>query len=146
MGFGDLVDGTEVNMTKIRFLKFWSMAVGAMDAVTGMLLILAPELVLRLLRIESPSPDAMVYLSWVGVFVMAVGLSYGLALGGRRSRGEAVWMFTALVRILVAVFLATKITAGFMAPAWAAVAFSDGMVALVQIAILRKGWWREVPR
>jgi hypothetical protein len=146
MGFGDLVDGTEVNMTKIRFLKFWSMAVGAMDAVTGMLLILAPELVLRLLRIESPSPDSMVYLSWVGVFVMAVGLSYGLALGGRRSRGEAVWMFTALVRILVAVFLATKITAGFMPPAWAAVAFSDGMVALVQIAILRKGWWREVPR
>ena len=146
MGFGDLVDGTEDNMTKIRFLKFWSVAVGAMDAVTGMLLILVPEWVLHLLRIEPPAPEATVYLSWIGVFVMAVGLSYGLALGGRRSRGETVWMFTALVRILVAVFLAAKISAGVMAPAWAAVALSDGMVALVQIAIMRKGWWREVPR
>lgn len=133
-------------MTKIRFLKFWSVAVGSMDALTGLLLIFAPELVLKLLRIEPPSPDALVFLSWIGVFVMAVGLSYGFALGRHRGSGEAVWRFTALARILVAVFLIIQITGGRMAPAWAAVALSDGAVALVQMAILRKGWWREALR
>ena len=133
-------------MTKTRFLKFWSVAVGSMDALTGLLLIFAPAQVLRLLKIETPSPDAMVFLSWIGVFVMAVGLSYGLALGRHRAAGEAVWMFTSLVRILVAVFLIIRITQGNMASAWALVALSDGVVALVQMAILRKGWWREVVR
>jgi len=133
-------------MTKTRFLKLWSVAVGSMDALTGLLLIFAPGLVLRLLKIEAPSPDAMAFLSWIGVFVMAVGLSYGLALGKRRGAGEAVWMFTSLVRILVAVFLIIQITGENMAPVWALVAFTDGMVALVQTAILRKGWWREAVR
>lgn len=133
-------------MTKTSILKFWSVAVGSMDGVTGLLLIFTPELVLRLLRIEALSPDAMIFLSWIGVFVMAVGLSYGLALGKRRGAGEAVWMFTALVRILVAVFLVIQITIGEMAPSWALVAFSDGLVAMVQMVILRKGWWREVVR
>lgn len=133
-------------MTKTSFLKFWSIAVGSMDALTGLLLIFAPGLVLQLLKIEAPSPDAMIYLSWIGVFVMAVGLSYGFALGRHRGRGETVWMFTSLARILVTVFLVIQITMGNMAPSWVVVALSDGMVALVQMVILRKGWWREAAR
>lgn len=133
-------------MTKTKFLKFWSVAVGSMDALTGLLLIFVPDLVLRLLKIEAPSPDALVYLSWIGVFVLAVGLSYGLALGRHRGSGQAVWMFTALVRILVAVFLVIQITMESMALAWLVVAFSDGFVAMVQIVILRKSWWREAQR
>lgn len=133
-------------MTKTRFLKFWSVSVGSMDAITGLLLIFAPELVLRLLKIEAPSPDAMIFLSWIGVFVMAVGLSYGLALGRHRGAGEAVWRFTSLARILVAVFLVIQITRENMALAWLVVALSDGFVALVQVVILRKGWWREAVR
>lgn len=133
-------------MTKTRFLKLWSVMVGSMDAVTGLLLILAPALVLRLLRIEAPSPDSLVYLSWIGVFVMAVGLSYGFALGKRRVSGETVWMFTAMARIMVTVFLVIQIARGAMAPAWIVVALSDGFVALVQMTILRKGWWREGTR
>lgn len=133
-------------MTKTKFLKFWSVAVGSMDAITGLLLIFVPGLVLRLLKIEAPSPDAMVFLSWIGVFVMAVGLSYGLALGKRRGAGEAVWMFTSLARILVAVFLVSQITLANMSPAWMVVALSDGLVALVQMVILRKGWWREAQK
>ena len=89
-------------MNKIKFLKFWSVAVGSMDAVTGLLLIFVPALVLRMLGIATPSGDALVFLSWIGVFVSGVGLSYGLALG-RRSRGETVWVFTALIRAMVAV-------------------------------------------
>ena len=133
-------------MNKLTFLKFWSVAVGSMDALTGLLLIFVPDLVLRMLKIDPPSADAMVFISWIGVFVMSVGLSYGLALGGRRSRGEAVWMFTSLVRIMVAVFLTTKILGGSLQMAWMLVAAADASVALVQVVILRKGWWREGTR
>ncbi|MEY3898051.1 MAG: hypothetical protein RLZZ214_3572 [Verrucomicrobiota bacterium] len=130
-------------MKKIKFLKFWSVAVGVMDAVTGLLLIFVPALVLGMLRIERPSPEALVFLSWIGVFVCGVGLSYGLALG-KRSHGEAVWIFTALIRSLVAVFLVVRIVHGSLSPAWTAVAVSDALVAIVQIVVLRAGWWRGV--
>ncbi len=133
-------------MTKSLYLKLWSIGMGSMDALTGLLLILAPELVLRLLKIAPPSQDALVYLSWIGVFVMAVGLSYGIALGKRLQHGEAVWAFTSLVRVSVAIFLTVKICQGLLEPAWALVALSDGIVASVQIWVLRKGWWREVMR
>jgi hypothetical protein len=132
-------------MTRVTFLKFWSIGVGSMDALTGLLLILFPALVLDLLKIRHPSPDALVFLSWIGVFVMAVGLSYGLALG-KRGRGEAVWMFTSMVRILVAVFLTFRILDGSLQKQWALVALADAAVALVQMAALRAGWWKEVHR
>jgi hypothetical protein len=132
-------------MNKSNFLKFWSIAVGSMDALTGILLIFFPVLVLKMLKIEPPSADALVFLSWIGVFVMSVGLSYGLALG-KRGRAEAVWVFTSLVRIMVAVFLMVRILDGSLQKAWALVALSDASVALIQIAILRAGWWREVHR
>ena len=132
-------------MTKVKFLKFWSIAVGSMDALTGLLLIFVPGLVLQMLKIGQPSADALVFLSWIGVFVMSVGLSYGLALG-RRGRGEAAWVFTSLVRIMVAVFLTVRILDDSLPNAWALVAVADASVAMVQIAVLRAGWWREVSR
>ncbi|MEO5716655.1 MAG: hypothetical protein ABIT37_24465 [Luteolibacter sp.] len=130
---------------KVKFLRYWSIAVGAMDALTGLLLILAPGPVLRLLGIVPPPAEALVFLSWIGVFVMAVGLSYAMALG-RRGRGEAVWGFTSMVRMMVAVFLTIQILAGTLVPAWALVGAADAFVAVVQIVILRKGWWREVAK
>ena len=133
-------------MNRHRFLKLWSLAAGVMDAVTGLMLVIVPGLVLSLLRIGEPPPEAMIYLRWIGVFVMSVGLSYGIALGGCARRGETVWCFTALVRGCVAVFLMVQIAGGWMAPAWAVVAMSDGAVAVVQLAILRLGWWKEVAR
>lgn len=132
-------------MKQIQFLKGWSVAVGAMDVVTGLLLIVAPGLVLGLLGIAATSEDSLVFLSWIGVFVLAVGLSYSLALG-RCSRGETVWAFTALVRILVAVFIAIQIVEGSLLPAWAMVGISDGVVGLVQVLILQKGWWMEAQK
>ncbi len=130
-------------MNKIKFLKFWSVAVGSMDAITGLLLVFFPSFVLGLLNIDALSPDALVFLSWMGVFICGVGLSYGLALG-RRSRGETVWVFTALIRAMVAVFLTVKIMHGSLAPAWAVVGASDAFVAVVQVVILRAGWWKGV--
>lgn len=115
-----------------------------MDTVTGLLLITAPLLVLRLLGIAPLTPEALIFLNWVGVFVLAVGLSYGLVFTGR-ARGESVWIFTGMVRILVAIFLSIRVISGAMEPAWLFVAVSDGFVAAGQGAILLAGWWKEVP-
>ena len=123
----------------------WSAAVGAMDAVTGLLLVVAPAMVLKLLGITPPSPDALVFLSWMGVFVAGVGLSYGLVLGDRR-RGPTVWQFTSLVRILVGIFVLCRIADGSLVPLWAAVALTDLVVAGGQLAMLRAGWWEEARR
>lgn len=129
-------------MNKNLILKWWSVGAGGMDAVTGLLLIFAPRLVLRLLGIETLAGEALLFLSWVGVFVLAVGLSYGIALTGR-AHGEAVWMFTSLVRTLVAIFLMVQVVSGAMEPAWLLVAAGDGVVALAQGVILLAGWWKE---
>jgi hypothetical protein len=139
-----MVDPILKIMKKITILKWWSVGTGAMDAVTGLLLIVAPLLVLRLLGIAPLANESLVFLSWVGVFVMAVGLSYGLALTGR-ARGEVVWMFTGLVRAMVAAYLTIKVLCGALEPAWLLVAAGDGIVAVAQGAILRAGWWKEDP-
>jgi hypothetical protein len=130
-------------MNRIGFLKLWSVMVGGMDAVTGLLLILIPSMVLRLLGVAPPSTDALLFLSWIGVFVMAVGLSYAMALGNR-CRGETVWAFTAMVRIMVAAFIVSRIVGGSMPPQWVLVAVSDGVVGIAQLVLIRAGWWREV--
>ena len=132
-------------MTKTTFLKLWSLAMGSMDALTGILLVFFPSLVLDLLRIPPPSPDALVFISWIGVFVMSVGLSYGLALG-ESGHGRTVWIITSLVRYMVAAFITFRIINGSLHQAWALVALADGAVAMVQTAVLRAGWWREVSR
>ena len=129
-------------MNKRKFLMAWSLAVGVMDAGTGVLLVIAPGFVTGLLGIAEPASDASVFLSWMGVFITGVGLSYALALGGRRE-GIAVWKITSLIRLMVAAFVSWKAATGELEPRWLLVAASDGAVAVVQIFILKLGWWRE---
>jgi hypothetical protein len=86
-----------------------------------------------------------VFVSWIGVFVGAVGLSYGLALINRR-RGATVWAFTTLVRALVGVFVCCQIASGGLALPWGLVAVADLAVAGFQFALLRARWWEEVRR
>lgn len=135
-------------MNRTRFLRLWSAAAGAMDAATGLILVVCPTWVLQLLRIAAPSADAMTYLGWIGVFVLSVGLSYGFAATPRgcRARGEMVWILTALVRTLVAVFVTIQVWLGALEPAWLLVAAADAGVAALQWAVLRAGWWREAAR
>jgi hypothetical protein len=132
-------------MNKTRFINLWSMSVGAMDSLTGILLVFFPLLVLDLLGIAPPSGGGLVFVQWIGIFVMGVGLSYGLSFG-RRSRGETVWVFTALIRSLVAVFLLVNIMTDSLVPAWGLVGICDAVVAIVQIVILRLGWWKGIAK
>lgn len=129
-------------MNRIKFLHLWSIAVGAMDAITGLLLVVSPTLLLRWLQVPPFDLTALVFLSWMGVFIGSVGLSYGLVLRGNRE-GEAVWIFTATIRTLVAIFVIVKITVGELPMPWALVAATDGMVAIGQFVLLRAGWWKD---
>jgi len=132
-------------MNKRKFLVIWSVAVGSMDAVTGLMLAAAPALVLQGMRVALPSADALVFVRWIGVFVAGVGLSYAMALG-ERHRGKAVWLVTSMLRTLVAVFVLTQIDVGALAPTWLVVALTDAVVAVGQMFMLRAGWWDEARR
>ncbi|MCU0781473.1 MAG: hypothetical protein MUF04_10295 [Akkermansiaceae bacterium] len=116
-----------------------------MDALTGLLLVAAPAETLCLLGIRPPGAEALVYLSWMGVFVGAVGLSYGLALLDPR-RGPVVWAFTALVRVLVGAFVIARVASGELVMNWLVVAATDLLVAVVQCWGLKAGWWEEAGR
>lgn len=128
-------------MNRLKLLQFGSVAVGAMDALTGLLLIVVPGLVLRLLGIDPVAEESLVFLRWIGVFVMSVGLSYGLCLRGRAA-AETVWAFTGTARFLVCVFLLGQVVTHHLEPAWLLVAVSDGAVAIVQFIGLRAAWWK----
>lgn len=128
-------------MNRCKLLKAASLAVGAMDALTGLLLVLAPGLVLAMLGISAVEGAALVFLRWIGVFVGGVGLSYGMCLRGREP-AETVWAFTGVVRLLVCVFVSTQVAAGSLDVRWLVVAVADGVVAAGQFAGLRAGWWK----
>ena len=129
-------------MRRIQFIRFWSIAVGGMDAFTGALLLATPSRVLELLQIPPVGDEASLFLRWIGIFVMGVGLSYFFGLG-RKGQGEAIWYATALIRTMVAVFLTTAILTDQMPMPWLLVAITDASVAIIQISISRLGWWAD---
>ena len=119
-----------------------SLAVGAMDATTGLLLVISPSLVFRLLGVPGTVPP--VFPGWIGVFVGSIGLSYVLVLRGAEATAT-VWIFTAMVRTLVALFLVVKVGTGQLPAAWLTVAAVDATVAAIQWLALRAGCWKDRP-
>ncbi len=133
----------ETKMNKKLIIKGWSLCVGSMDAITGLLLIFVPAFILKLLGITPLENSSWVYLSWMGVFITGVGFSYIWALG-KAAEGELIWKITAMIRLMVSAFICWKIGSGDLQQAWLLVAFSDAFVAAFQLYVLRLGWWREV--
>lgn len=128
-------------MNRPLFIRIWSLCFGVMDAATGVMLVTAPAFTLRLMRVPEVAPGSLIFVSWMGVFIASVGLSYALVLRGNRE-GETVWIFTAVVRSLVALFLIVKISSGALPVAWGLVAITDGLAAAIQFLIIRAGWWK----
>lgn len=126
-----------------RILLLVQRLVGAMDTLTGILLVLIPLQTLRLMGIGE-APQSPVFLSWVGTFVFSIGMSYFLVgwdrdepamLAGWRMQ----WKLTAIARMAVAIFVAVQIARAVLAPAWLSVAVADALVAALQILGLRTG-------
>jgi hypothetical protein len=133
---------------KRRFLFAYQLVTGLSDSSTGVLLVLAPALTLRLMRVHAV-PAALPFLSYVGVFVLSVGVAclYGAYLvvqRERREKLETVWLLTAITRGLVALFVIGKVAGGSLESGWMTVACTDGLFAIVQATGLVRGWLRDV--
>jgi hypothetical protein len=129
-------------------LLAYQLLIGVSDTMTGALLIIVPELTLRLMHLQAPS-DALTYLSFVGAFVFSVGLAclYGalvMARRGSRRSLETVWLLTAFTRASVAIFVVAQIMNHSLELGWSAVALSDGACVLIQAIGLRRGWLANV--
>ncbi|HEX6863035.1 MAG TPA: hypothetical protein VF414_09485 [Thermoanaerobaculia bacterium] len=116
---------------------------GGGDAATGLLLVSAPALALRLLGIPHPGGD-LLFLRLAGVFVGCVGLTYlypWLRRDRPRRAGRIVAAFeiTAGFRLAVALFLGVSLAVGALELPWVTVGFYDAIVALAQIGLLVRG-------
>lgn len=126
------------------WLLAYQLVAGCSDASTGAMLIAAPSFTLRIMGFTVPQ-DATPFLSFIGAFVLAVGLSYfyGASLvrrTGGTQRLEAVWLVTAIMRASVAIFVIAAVSSGSLASGWLTIAIFDGVCALIQAVGLRRGW------
>jgi hypothetical protein len=126
----------------------YQLLIGLSDTLTGALLIIAPEFTLRLMGLHVPT-DALPFLSFIGAFVLSVGLAclYGAWVMARRGspcKLEVVWLLTAITRGSVAVFIVAQILAHTLEAGWLSVAISDGACVLIQAIGLRRGWLAHV--
>jgi hypothetical protein len=129
---------------KDLLLLAYQLVAGFSDASTGALLIAAPLFTIRLMGLSVPR-EASPFLSFIGAFVLAVGLSYFYgAFLVRRSTGvprlETVWLLTALIRASVAIFLLVAVLNRILAAGWLTIALFDGVCVAIQASGLRRGW------
>ena len=128
----------------------YQLLIGLTDNMTGALLMIAPAFTLGLMRLHAPA-DAMLYLSFIGSFVLSVGLSclYGAWLMARRKspcKLEVVWLLTAITRACVAIFVITQFLTQTLEAGWLTVAITDSACVVIQAIGLRKGWLGNVAR
>ena len=131
-------------------LLAYQVLTGLSDTLTGALLIIAPELTLGLMRLHAPS-GAYPYISYLGAFVLSVGLAclYGAALivrGGSPRKLEAVWLLTAITRASVAIVVFAQVYAHALEAGWLTVAAFDAACVLIQAVGLRRGWLGNAAR
>jgi hypothetical protein len=127
-----------------RQLFSYQVFTGFSDTATGALLIFAPSFTLRLMQLREYS-SALPFLSFIGAFVLSVGIAclYGASLTTRRAfapKLEVVWKLTGITRGIVAIFLVAKILSGSLEAGWGSVAVVDGAFAMLQAVGLSKGW------
>lgn len=122
-----------------RWVRRYAGLVGAMDFLTGVALVALPALTLTMMGVGVPGAEALGFVRFVGVFVGAVGASYGWAALVREAGGlRAMLGFTALVRGSVGVFTGTAVVVGMLERGWLVVTLTDLGCAVLQLWIL----WR----
>ena len=133
---------------KRRLLLVYQLLTGLSDTSTGILLLVAPAVTLQLMRLHVPL-QALPFISYVGVFVLSVGVAclYGALLvmrNGAPQKLETVWLLTAITRGLVTLFVLAKILSGGLETGWITVALTDGAFAVLQSIGLMRGWLDDV--
>jgi hypothetical protein len=131
-----------------RILICYQLLIGFSDTLTGALLMVFPQFTLGLMRLHAPA-DALRFVSFIGAFVLSVGISclYGARVMIHRKspcKIETVWLLTAFTRASVAVFIVAQILSQTLEAGWLTVAVTDGACVLFQAIGLRKGWLAHV--
>ena len=128
-----------------RWLLVYQYAAGLCDTTTGLLLLAAPAGTLALMGLTI-IPQPVVFVRYIGIFVLSVGLTYLWAAGRWPLTSHAhigwvtQWKITALVRTLVALFVVWQVVSGSLEGRWISVALSDGFFAVIQWTGLFQGW------
>ena len=129
--------------TRRRITVLYTFAAGAVDAVTGPWLVLAPASALAAMGVD-PEREP-VFVSFVGVFVGAVGWSYLWALRRWLLAGDiaflrTVWRVTILFRLAAGAFVLAQVALDALDPGWLSVPATDFVFAAAQVWLLRAGW------
>lgn len=133
---------------KRHLLVTYQILTGLSDTSTGLLLLFAPALTLRLMELHA-APASLPFLSYVGAFVLSIGIAcfYGAILALRPAMSEkleVVWLLTGITRALVAAFVLFSILHKSLETGWVTVALTDGFLALLQFYGLSRGWLKRV--
>ena len=126
----------------MKIIRIYSTCAGACDALTGLLLMFAPALTLRLMLIPEEVAEP-VYIRFIGAFVFAIGSSYFLPYlqkdpAKRTDRFIAMLEITMFVRICIATFSLTAILSGLLGMAWISVFATDTLFATTQAILLHR--------
>lgn len=110
-------------------LAIWvSVLALVMDGATGALLILAPGVALQLMGLD-PAQAPPAYLRFIGAFVFAVGILYGVAwrafIAERYVEWSVVWIATAWIRLCVGCTVFGLVLSGSLAVGWSSVPAAD---------------------
>lgn len=130
------------------WLRGYQILAGSNDAATGIALLFLPATTLRLMGIEADR-SSLIWFSYIGAFVLAVGLTYFFPLLEKGqspapySGWRMQWRISALARSLVALFIVWKFAAGELPWPWLEVAGTDGVYAALQWTGLARGWLRD---
>lgn len=139
-----LRDGDFMKTNTVQLARWLALGAGAMDFMTGLGLVFAPQWVLPLMGVAAPAGDGLVFLRWTGAFVGAVGASYLLAVDrGGVDRLHGVLEFTIPFRLAAGAFSAAAIWLGWLPVEWASVPVTDFLLAGVQVWLLRRGGWSD---
>jgi hypothetical protein len=116
---------------------------GAMDTAAGLGLMLIPTVVLPLMFVAVPGPEALIFLRFVGAFVAAVGITYLWALAAPAERLRVVLGATIIFRIAAGSYSLCAILLGHLSPMWLSVPATDFGLAVAQSLLLRRGAGRS---
>ena len=118
---------------------------GGIDALVGPWLVFAPASALAAMGAEPEFGEDLLFVSFVGAFVGAVGWSYLWALWRWLRRGDtvflrAVWRVTILLRLAAGSFVVAQLALDNLDLGWFGVPLADFLFAGIQLALLRAGW------
>jgi hypothetical protein len=126
-------------MPIVKTARLLALVAGLLDFFTGLGLVFLPQRILPLMHVATPAGEALVYLRFVGAFVLAVGACYLLALvRGGMDRLRAALELTIPFRLSTGVFAAVALSLGWLSTGWVSVPATDFVLVSLQLWLLAK--------